>query len=63
MAPLDSDQQARWHPWQPDGWGWRGRLGLLLPHADVEPDAEFATLAPEGVSTHAMRVLWPRVAG
>jgi maleate isomerase len=63
MPPLDPDQQDRWHPWQPDGWGWRGRLGLLLPHADTEPDTEFAVLAPEGVSTHAMRVPWPRVAG
>ena len=63
MPPSGPDQQARWHPWQPDGWGWRGRLGLLLPHADIEPDTEFATLAPEGVSTHAVRVRWPRVAG
>ena len=45
-------------PWQPDGWGWLGRLGLLMPHTDIEPDSEFAALAPVGISVHAMRVRW-----
>lgn len=49
--------------WQPDGWGARGRLGLLLPHTDVEPDSEFAALAPDGVSTHAMRVRYLGIVG
>ncbi|HXN22273.1 MAG TPA: maleate cis-trans isomerase [Candidatus Dormibacteraeota bacterium] len=52
----ESDPEGRRSPWQPDGWAWRGRLGLLLPHSDTEPDSEFAALAPDGVSTHAMRV-------
>ncbi len=34
-----------------------------MPHTDVEPDSEFAALAPDGVSIHAMRVRWLRVAG
>lgn len=42
--------------WQPDGWGWRARLGLLTPHADVGPECEFQAMAPEGVSIHAARV-------
>ena len=57
-AQSSSEQRSRRHPWQPDGWGWRGRLGLLMPATDVEPDTEFAALAPEGVSTHPMRVRW-----
>ena len=42
--------------WQPDGWGFRARLGLLVPHADVGPESELRALAPEGVSVHAARV-------
>ena len=30
--------------------GWRGQLGLLMPHSDTEPDSEFVALAPERVS-------------
>lgn len=62
-AQSDRDNQPRRSPWQPDGWGWRGRLGLLLPQTDAQPDSEFAVLAPDGVSTHAMRVQWLRVGG
>jgi maleate isomerase len=42
--------------WQPDGWGWRAKIGLLVPHADICPEAEFNAMAPEGVSIHATRV-------
>lgn len=42
--------------WQPDGWGWRGRIGVLTPHADIGPESEFRAMAPEGVSIHAGRV-------
>lgn len=41
--------------WQPDGWA-RTRIGLLTPHADVGPESEFAAMAPDGISIHAMRV-------
>ena len=41
--------------WQPDGWG-QTRIGVLTPHADIVPEAEFCALAPAGVSIHAMRV-------
>jgi maleate isomerase len=40
---------------QPDGWG-QTRIGLLTPHADVVPEAEFSALAPEGISIHATRI-------
>jgi maleate isomerase len=34
--------------WQPDGWGWRARIGLLTPHADIGPEAEFQAMARKG---------------
>jgi maleate isomerase len=42
--------------WQPDGWGFRARLGLLVPHGDVGPESELHAMAPDGVSLHAARV-------
>ena len=44
--------------WQP-GMGRAGgvRIGLLVPHGDIGPEAEFHAMAPEGVSIHAARVL------
>ncbi|HZP26036.1 MAG TPA: maleate cis-trans isomerase, partial [Dehalococcoidia bacterium] len=42
--------------WQPDGWGWRARIGVLAPDGDVGPESEIHALAPEGVSIHAARV-------
>jgi maleate isomerase len=50
-------------PWRRDGWGWRGQLGLLMPHGDVEPESEFGALASDGVSLCTMRVRWVGVAG
>ena len=42
--------------WRPDGWGWRARIGLLVPHADMCEEAEFMAMAPPGVSIHTTRV-------
>ena len=42
--------------WQPDGWSWRARIGVLTPHGDVGPECEFRAMAPDGVSIHAARV-------
>ena len=33
--------------WQRDGWA-RTRIGVLTPHADVWPEAEFGAMAPDG---------------
>lgn len=41
--------------WQPDGWA-PTRIGVLTPHADVGPEAEFGAMARNGVSIHAARV-------
>src|SRR4029453_11477663 len=43
--------------WQPDG-GARTRIGVLTPHADVWPEAEFGAMAPDGISIHAARILF-----
>ena len=42
--------------WQADGWGWRARIGVLIPHADIGAEAEFQAMAPDGVSIHSARV-------
>jgi maleate isomerase len=42
--------------WQPDGWGFRARLGILVPHAAIGSESEIAAMAPAGVSIHATRV-------
>ncbi len=42
--------------WQRDGWDARTRIGILMPHLDLGPEAEFAAMAPEGVSIHSTRV-------
>lgn len=42
--------------WQPDGWAFRARLGLIVPHAAIGSESEIAAMAPDGVSIHATRV-------
>lgn len=42
--------------WWSDGWGWRARIGLLVPHADICEEAEIHAMAPDGVSIHTTRV-------
>jgi maleate isomerase len=42
--------------WQPDGWGARARIGILMPHFDLGPEAEFEAMAPDGVTIHSTRV-------
>ena len=41
---------------RPDGWGWRARIGIIIPHADVVPESEINAIKPEGVSIHTARV-------
>ncbi len=42
--------------WRPDGWGSRARIGLITPHNDIVPEAEFRTLADDDISVHVARV-------
>ena len=38
-------------------YGWKGRIGLLIPSRNTTMEPEFAKMAPEGVSTHAARLV------
>ena len=42
--------------WQPDGWAFRARLGVIVPHAAIGSESELAAMIPAGVSLHATRV-------
>ena len=48
--------EAQGSLWQPDGAGWRARIGVLTPHFDGVPESECWTMAPAGVSIYAARV-------
>lgn len=39
-------------------YGWRARIGLLVPSGNNTMEADFHKLAPEGVSIHTNRVYW-----
>jgi len=38
-------------------YGWKGRIGLLLPHRNTTIEPEFQKMCPEGVSIHAARMV------
>jgi maleate isomerase len=37
-------------------YGWRGRIGLLVPSVNTVVEPEFNRMVPEGVSVHAARM-------
>jgi maleate isomerase len=37
-------------------YGWRGRIGLVVPTGNSVMEPEFARMAPDGVTTHANRI-------
>jgi maleate cis-trans isomerase len=37
-------------------YGWRGRIGLLVPSINTTMETEFWRIAPHGVSVHAARI-------
>lgn len=39
-----------------DGWDASTRIGVVVPHADVGPEAELQAIAPASVSIHGSRV-------
>lgn len=43
----------------PDGWVYRARIGLLVPHRDVGPESEFSAMVPAGVGFNASRFHFP----
>lgn len=38
-------------------YGWKARIGLLIPHRNTTIEPEFYKMAPEGVSVHAARMI------
>ncbi len=42
-------------------YGWRGRIGLIVPSTNTVCEMEFHRMAPEGVSVHTSRVFTPAV--
>lgn len=43
-------------------YGWRGRIGLLIPATNTTMEPEFNRLAPAGVSVHSARIETDRAA-
>ncbi len=48
MSSADYQQAPR--------YGWRGRLGMLLPSGNVAAEAQFNAMLPHGVSLHTTRL-------
>lgn len=44
---------------EPDGWTYRARIGLLVPDGDVGPESEFSVMVPTGVGVNASRFHFP----
>lgn len=42
-------------------YGWRGKIGLIVPSSNTTCEMEFHRMAPEGVSVHTSRVFNPEV--
>jgi maleate isomerase len=42
-------------------YGWRGRIGIIIPSSNTTCEPELQTMAPDGVSVHAARVFNPEV--
>lgn len=39
-------------------YGWKGRIGILIPSRNTTMEPEFNRIAPEGVSIHAERMIF-----
>lgn len=38
-------------------WGWRARIGFIIPSSDLVEESDYSDMAPEGVSVHFTRKL------
>jgi maleate isomerase len=43
---------------EPDGFGWRARIGVLTHDDSTVSESELWTMAPDGVSLHTSRILF-----
>jgi len=39
-------------------YGWRGKIGVLVPSVNTTIEMDFFRMAPEGISIHASRIFW-----
>ena len=55
--PLDAEPTASPGPW-PDHsvYGWRARLGLIVPPTNTTNEAEWSRVLPDGVTLHVTRM-------
>jgi maleate isomerase len=54
----DRGERARLPPWLDDNeFGWRARLGAMIPSTGITFDHEWARMLPKGVSFHVTRLL------
>lgn len=51
------------HLFKPDGWDRSFRLGLVVPHADVGPEAELEAMVKEEISIHGSRIFFSAMRG
>jgi maleate isomerase len=42
-------------------YGWRGRIGIIVPSTNTTCEEEFRQIAPQGISIHTARVYNPEV--
>ena len=42
-------------------YGWRARVGLIIPHVNMTLEPEINKIAPDGVSVHAARMVIPQL--
>ena len=42
-------------------YGWRARIGLIVPSPNTVTETEFWRMAPDGVSVHTTRLLYRAV--
>jgi len=42
-------------------YGWRGRIGIIIPSSNTTCEPELQAMAPDGISIHAARVFNPEV--
>lgn len=57
-TPLSSSQ-ANNNPatlFRPDGWNRSIRIGTVVPHSDVGPDAELQAMATNDITLHGSRL-------
>ncbi|MEM1314065.1 MAG: hypothetical protein AAGI51_05890, partial [Pseudomonadota bacterium] len=58
QAACDRRQEGVWM-FEPDGWVYRARIGLLVPDGDVGPESEVSAMVPAGVGVNASRFRFP----